>query len=441
MKLLLAMNLPYLAYNGTSRSNRALCEALAAKHHSVCVVAPALPTPSPMTLEEHRQGLQAEGIEVQSQAEALVFQLNGVEVHAVSNPSRIRFHLVEQIHSLDPDWVLMSSEDPSQSLLEAALKVRPRRVVYLAHTPQMLPFGPASLYPGEPRTQLIRRAAAVVTISHFVADYVQRWAGISAFVNQPPHYGAGPFPNFGRFEEGYVLLMNASAMKGISIFLALARAFPQIPFGTLLGYGTTPADREALAALPNVTLLKNAPQLDDIFRQARVLLMPSLWEEGFGMAAMDAMLRGIPVLASDLGGLIEAKLGIDYLLPVQPITRYENRFGENWIPIPVVPDQDITPWSEALGKLLSDRSSFEALSADSRTAALKFVAELSIAPFEELLVRLATDSSLPVNLSGSLTPFHEQPQEDPRLQTLAKLGPERRALLIRRLHKKTSEAS
>jgi len=140
MKLLLAMNLPYLAYNGTSRSNRALCEALAAKQHSVCVVAPALPTPSPITLEECCQSLRAEGLEVQRSAEALVFHLNGVEVHAVSNPSRMRFHLVDRIHSLDSDWVLMSSEDPSQSLLEAALKARPGRVVYLAHTPQMLPF-------------------------------------------------------------------------------------------------------------------------------------------------------------------------------------------------------------------------------------------------------------------------------------------------------------
>ena len=35
------------------------------------------------------------------------------------------------------------------------------------------------------------------------------------------------------------------------------------------------------------------------------------------MAVVDAMLRKIPVLASNLGGLIEAKLGTDYLLPVK----------------------------------------------------------------------------------------------------------------------------
>jgi glycosyltransferase involved in cell wall biosynthesis len=439
MNLLLAMNLPYLAYNGTSRSNRALGEALAAKQHSICVVAPALPTPSSITLEEYIHGLRAQGLEVQQQAEAVVFQLNGVEVHAVSNPNRIRAHWIDQIHRLNPDWVLMSSEDPSQSLLEAALKARPGRVVYLAHTPQMLPFGPASLYPGEARTHLVRQTAAVVTISRFVADYVEQWAGIPAFINHPPHYGAGPFPNVGRFDEGCVLLMNASAMKGISIFLALARAFPRVRFGTLLGYGTTSADREALAALPNVTLLKNSPNIDDIFRQARILLMPSLWEEGFGMAAVEAMLRGIPVLASRLGGLIEAKLGTDYLLPVQPITSYENQFGENWIPIPVVPEQEAGSWAEALGKLLSDRSTFEQLSSASRAAALKFVSELSTAPFEELLTRLALEPISPAARSNSnAISSPELPAGDPWLQKLAKLGPEQKALLIRRLHKKAS---
>ena len=37
--------------------------------------------------------------------------------------------------------------------------------------------------------------------------------------------------------------------------------------------------------------------------------MPSLWFEGFGLIAMEAMLRGLPVIASDSGGLEEAKAG------------------------------------------------------------------------------------------------------------------------------------
>ena len=87
---------------------------------------------------------------------------------------------------------------------------------------------------------------AVVTISRFVADYIQKWTGFESFIHHPPHYGSGPFPQCGRVDNGYVLMMNACAVKGISIFLALARALPDIQFAALPGWGTTHADRTAL---------------------------------------------------------------------------------------------------------------------------------------------------------------------------------------------------
>ena len=53
MKILLTMNLPYTrAYGGANRSNRALAEALAARHHSVCVVVPALAAVSSITHQQ-----------------------------------------------------------------------------------------------------------------------------------------------------------------------------------------------------------------------------------------------------------------------------------------------------------------------------------------------------------------------------------------------------
>ena len=33
------------------------------------------------------------------------------------------------------------------------------------------------------------------------------------------------------------------------------------------------------------------PDIEDVLREARCLLMPSLWYEGFGLIAMEAMLR------------------------------------------------------------------------------------------------------------------------------------------------------
>jgi glycosyltransferase involved in cell wall biosynthesis len=112
-------------------------------------------------------------------------------------------------------------------------------------------------------------------------------------------------------------------------------------------------------------------------------LVPSLWPETFGLVVPEAMLRGIPVLASDVGGLPEAKLGVDYVLPVRPGEFRKEGF--------VAPPQDLSPWSQALGKLLSDEGAYERCSQQSRQAAHAFVATASVARFETLLNQLAED--------------------------------------------------
>ena len=440
MKILLTMNLPYTrVYGGANRSNRSLAEALAGRNHSLRVVVPALAALSPITHQQLLDELAAEGIRVSCNGEVDVFNLNGVNVHAVVDPSRLYGYLVEQIREFKPDWTLVSSEDRSQSLLETALKVQPSRVIYLAHTPQMFPFGPAGLYPGKRRTELIGQATAVVTISRFVADYIQKWTGFESFICHPPHYGSGPFPQCGRVDNGYVLMMNACAVKGISIFLALARALPDIQFAALPGWGTTDADRTALSALPNVNLLENRKNLDDILIRTRALLMPSLWVEGFGMAVVDAMLRGIPVLASNHGGLVEAKLGTDYLLPVHPIERFEDYLDENMLPVPLVPKQEIGPWQDALSRLLSDRALHERQSAAAHDAALRFVSSLGVEPFEDFLLRLVAEpKAIRQQFLGALkdqgVPGAESGTER-RSEAIADLTPEQQALLILRLRK------
>ena len=42
------------------------------------------------------------------------------------------------------------------------------------------------------------------------------------------------------------------------------------------------------------------------YAQARILLVPSVWEEAWGRVVTEAQLSGIPVLASAIGGLPES---------------------------------------------------------------------------------------------------------------------------------------
>jgi hypothetical protein len=100
------------------------------------------------------------------------------------------------------------------------------------------------------------------------------------------------------------------------------------------------------------------------------------------------MLRGIPVLASNVGGLPEAKCGVDYVLPVNPILQYEHRFTHRLLPEPVVPVQDTSIWIDTVGRLLSDREYFETLSKASRVAAHEFVDNCRLEEIERLLSAL-----------------------------------------------------
>jgi glycosyltransferase involved in cell wall biosynthesis len=169
------------------------------------------------------------------------------------------------------------------------------------------------------------------------------------------------------------------------VFAALARSFPDAPFAAVPTWGTTPADRAELAALPNVTLLDPVENIDDVLRLTRVLLVPSLWAEARSRLILEGMSRGVPVLASDVGGLREAALGVDCLLPVTPVTRYQPAVDELMVPVAEIPPQDTAPWTAALGRLLTDPAHYLARAAESRRAALEYLERLTALPFEAYL--------------------------------------------------------
>jgi glycosyltransferase involved in cell wall biosynthesis len=228
----------------------------------------------------------------------------------------------------------------------------------------------------------MRDARVILVISRFLQNYLWEHARLSSHVCTLPFFGAGPFPNVARFDRGFVTMINPCELKGVSIFLALAQEFPDVNFAVVPTWGATDTILRQLRQRPNITILKPADNIDEIFDQTRVLLVPSLWPETFGYVVPEAMLRGIPVLASALGGLPEAKLGVDYLLPVQPAQRTNDGF--------VSPPQDTIPWSRTLGQLLQDPVEYQRCSMQSHAAALKFVAAARYASVETFLAEWST---------------------------------------------------
>ena len=188
-------------------------------------------------------------------------------------------------------------------------------------------------------------------------------------------------------------MVNPCAVKGIAILLEVARALPHVNFAALPGWGTTAADRARLEALPNIHLLQPVRRIQEVLEQTRVLLMPSLWYEGFGLIVMEAQLRGIPVIASDSGGLPEAKHSRDFVLPVNPIREYLPEFDEAHMPRPVVPPQDTQAWVRAIQTLLGDHLIYQRESERAFEAALDFVYSLDARAMEETLLSLRPAAS------------------------------------------------
>jgi len=397
VRILLASNASYdPPRGGSTRSNLAWLRRLAAAGHSCAVAASASGT-------------------------ARVSEVDGIVIHSVPALSLHAAELGRLIRESGPDWVLVSSEDLSHTLLREAARSAPGRVVYLAHTPQFFPFGPESWHPDPPAAELVRLAAAVVAIGHHMAAYIRQHLGRDAAVIHPPIYGDPPWRNLSDFSRKRVLMINPCAVKGISIFLELARRFPEIPFDALRGWGTTPEDEARMAALSNIALLDSVADIEEFLARGSVLLMPSLWYEGFGLIVMEAMLRGIPVIASDSGGLLEAKAGTGYVIPVRPPEGYRMEFDAAHMPRPVIPPQEIGPWEAALGKLLEDEDEYRAESARSRRVAEAFVGGIQPAAMEDFLASLPRGAALP-------PPAEPEPKPTDAA---------RRALLVKRLKERS----
>jgi surfactin synthase thioesterase subunit/glycosyltransferase involved in cell wall biosynthesis len=402
LNILLAQNsLYYPAHGGGDKSNRLLIEALAARGHNCRVVARV----SEFGAEHHHQYIEqlAERKINATVPEpgVVAFERSGVEVFVVTggNP---RAHFASQAEEFHPDIILVSTDDPAQLLLEAALRDLHARVVYLARATLAVPFGPDSAFPSEAKTDRLRAVDAVVGVSRYVADYIEQHSGIDA-VHVPISLMEPVTPSeadasdadpaqpacLGRFENEFITFVNPCAVKGISIFLSLADTFPDLAFAAVPTWGTNKQDREALRERVNVTVLRPTDDIDSLLEWTRVLLVPSLWAEARSRIVVEAMLRGVPVIASNVGGIPEAKLGVPYLLPVNPIVHYEPSLDEKMVPQAEVPPQDISQWSEALNRLTTDRDHYTDIAGQSRKAALEYAEQLSVKPFEKLLLEVA----------------------------------------------------
>ena len=114
-------------------------------------------------------------------------------------------------------------------------------------------------------------------------------------------------------QQTHVTFVNPVREKGAEIALALVEARPDIPFLIVEGWPlprtwrNDSADiQQRLRSRPNVTWQPSVADMRKVYSRTRILLAPSQWNEAWCRVVTEAQVSGIPVLASDRGGLPES---------------------------------------------------------------------------------------------------------------------------------------
>jgi len=93
-----------------------------------------------------------------------------------------------------------------------------------------------------------------------------------------------------------------SELKGGNIFLEIASRMTDEQF-LVAGEWATNEQRETATALENVTDLGWIDDMRDVYGRTKLLLVPSLVEEGGPRVIVEAFANGIPVVGTDRGGV------------------------------------------------------------------------------------------------------------------------------------------
>jgi glycosyltransferase involved in cell wall biosynthesis len=137
----------------------------------------------------------------------------------------------------------------------------------------------------------------IVANSNFMRDQLMnRYSEESEVV-----FPATNLQHLDSWEPKYIVMVGNEVVKGFRIFKALSRLHPKEEFRAFCKGISTP-----LKITPNLTLLPWAKEPSSIFKEAKVILVPSQWLEAYGRVAREAHVLKIPVIVSEVGGLPEA---------------------------------------------------------------------------------------------------------------------------------------
>lgn len=190
-----------------------------------------------------------------------------------------------------------------------------------------------------------------VSNSHFTSRKLKEYLGVDSLVIPPLIYT----DNYRVKEPGdKVVQIGLDPLKGVDVAYSLATSRPDIPFLLVESWPVPEVRfenyRRRADRLSNVMLSRRVRDMREVYAQARILLVPSQCEECWGRVVTEAQCSGIPVIASDVGGLPES-VGPGGIL--------------------VDKDRDIALWQQALSDLWDDEGRYQLMSSVAKKHSLR----------------------------------------------------------------------
>lgn len=213
-------------------------------------------------------------------------------------------------------WDVCICSQPRRFMLEFSAQLKVKKRLAMLHD-YNIPFGPwgqeQTAEQLKEHTSLCEQFEFLCSSKH-LTDFVEKWGEgrFRARCSYAVDYSCfDPLPEqpLSPWEEkhSYVTFLSPCPEKGLSIFLRLVQLMPEVQFLAVKSVAwTKPWHEQALKKFQNVTVQPAPERIDDVLSLTKVLLVPSVGPEAFGLAAVEAQLRGIPVVSTNVYGLAES---------------------------------------------------------------------------------------------------------------------------------------
>jgi glycosyltransferase involved in cell wall biosynthesis len=337
MRVLLIHN-RYRAEGGEERSVRDLATMLRARGHEVGLLERSSASASSV---QAARGLVIGGLDP-GEVSAAVLRLGADVVHAHNVHPLLGWRALAAARAAGARTVLHLHN--YRLFCAVAVAFRDGRPCYECHGRRTLPgvvhscrgsLGEAVAYAvGLARQQprLFEHADAMVAVSEAAATrLVSLGAPAEKLTALANFVAAEVFAERSTADAGGYALAAGRLVpeKGFDTAIAAARA-ASVPL-VIAGEGPAEGRLRALAAGADVKFTGHVPaaRLSSLRAGAAVALVPSRWDEPLAYAALDALAAGVPVLASDRGGLPEA-VGADAALPAGDAGAWARSLRELW---------------------------------------------------------------------------------------------------------------